>query len=205
MAEMNLTVSELARRTGVAQPVLHRFVSGETYNPNVLSIIPVANFFGVTVTQLLGEELMPAQRVPGSYSVAHSNTHQVPLIDWTILENWRGIDKFNVHKIKYQQVINTEKEVNPSMFALKIADSSMEPRFPEGTIIIVDPCLKMPVKNRSFVIVYRNKQKIATFKQLLSDGENFYLKSYNSDFKPLLMEKNDQLIGVVIEARFDLI
>lgn len=54
MTEMKISSAELARKTGVAQPVVYRLMTGVTENPQILTIKPIANFFGVSIEQLLG-------------------------------------------------------------------------------------------------------------------------------------------------------
>lgn len=46
---------ELARECGVAQPVLHKYLSGKTAEMEMTSYRKIAAFFKVTVSQLLGE------------------------------------------------------------------------------------------------------------------------------------------------------
>lgn len=46
--------AELARKTGIAQPVISRLMTGITSNPQILTIKPIADFFDVTLEQLLG-------------------------------------------------------------------------------------------------------------------------------------------------------
>ncbi len=60
----------------------------------------------------------------------------------------------------------------------------MEPIFPAGAIIVVEPDLEAIPGN--YVIV-RNGGGEATFKQLVKDGEDWYLKPVNPRYpiKPL--------------------
>ena len=51
-----LTVSELSRHTGLVQPVIYRMTTGETDNPKLSSLLPIANYFNVNLSQLIGEE-----------------------------------------------------------------------------------------------------------------------------------------------------
>jgi len=51
---MGIKSAELARKTGVAQPVISRLMTGVTNNPQILTIKPIADFFNVSLDQLLG-------------------------------------------------------------------------------------------------------------------------------------------------------
>ncbi len=54
MSEKGISSAELARKTGVTQPVIYRLMTGETVNPQILTLKPIAHFFGVSLEQLLG-------------------------------------------------------------------------------------------------------------------------------------------------------
>lgn len=54
MARCGIKSAELARKTGIAQPVISRLMAGVTNNPQILTIKPLADFFNVSLEQLLG-------------------------------------------------------------------------------------------------------------------------------------------------------
>ncbi len=54
MTSTGIKSAELARKTGVAQPVISRLMTGVTNNPQILTIKPIADFFAINLEQLLG-------------------------------------------------------------------------------------------------------------------------------------------------------
>ena len=74
--------------------------------------------------------------------------------------------------------------VNRYTFALRVAGDSMEPEFPEGMVLIIEPELD-PEPND--YVVARNGGNETTFKQLVKDGGDWYLKPLNPRYpvKPL--------------------
>ena len=54
MQAQKLSSSELARRTGVAQPIIYRLMNGNTCNPQILTVKPIADYFAISIDQLLG-------------------------------------------------------------------------------------------------------------------------------------------------------
>lgn len=54
MSEKGIKSAELARKTGIGQPVIYRIMTGTTDNPQVLTLKPIADYFGVSLEQLLG-------------------------------------------------------------------------------------------------------------------------------------------------------
>lgn len=197
MAEVRINESELARRTGIGQPVVHRIASGETDNPKVGTLSPIANFFAVSISQLIGDEPLPANRIPGTFNPGIQSWKRLPLLTWSQALEWPHIPEHN----KPTQTISIDQNVNENAYALIVKDNTMEPRFPEGTTLIVDS--ELQPQNRDFAIVYVNNQKLPTFKQVLIDGESIYLKPLNPDFKTILLDKNYKFLGVVIQARMN--
>ena len=78
---------------------------------------------------------------------------------------------------------------------------TMEPRFPEGTVLIIDPDLKP--NSLDFAIVHVEGHPLPNFKQVLIDGEQTILKPLNADFKTLLLDKPHRFLGVMVQSRMD--
>lgn len=197
MGEMRITESELARRTGIGQPVVHRIASGETDNPKVATLSPIANFFAVSISQLIGDEPLPENRLPGTYNPGAHGWTQVPLLAWERVLEWPNLSDHS----KPIQSISTDMNVSKNAYALTVRDTTMEPRFPEGTIIILDPAIQP--EDRDYAVVYVEGHKLPTFKQILIDGNSRYIKPLNPDFKPATLDKNYRFLGVMVQARMD--
>lgn len=96
--------------------------------------------------------------------------------------------------------IDTTVPARAKTFALRVQGDSMEPDFPEGTILIVEP--EMEAHAGSYVIA-QNGDTEATFKQLIRDGGDWYLKPINPRY-PLKPLDGCRIVGVVraAERRF---
>lgn len=197
MGEMGISESELARRTGVGQPVVHRIASGETDNPKAATLSPLANFFAISISQLIGDEPLPKGRIPGTYNPGIHGWKQIPLLGWEQSLEWPNLK----NQPDLTQSISSDLLLSEHAFALKVSDNTMEPRFPEGTLLIIDPEVK--ATNRDFAVVHIEGQKTPTFKQILMDGTVFYLKPLNPDFKPFPLDMPHRFLGVVVQARMD--
>lgn len=197
MKEQNLNESELARRTGIGQPVIHRIASGETDNPKVATLSPIANYFAVSISQLIGDEPLSKDRIPGTYNPNVHCWSKVPLLTWELAVTWPDIPK----QIPLTTRISTDAEVSELAYALVMKDTTMAPRFPEGTILIIDP--QQPAEDKDFVVVHLGGQRQAIFKQLLIDGDQYYLKPLNTDFNTILLDAKPKFLGVMIQARMD--
>lgn len=191
LKKQSLTVTELARQTGLPQPVVYRIVKGEVTNPKVCNLLTIAKFFNLTLDQLMGEAPIHSDE----HKLGTSNTYPrlVPLILWEEIFNWL-------------QAPNSVTSVgsafgNASMsnktYALKVKDSTMLPLCPKDTILIVDPALSP--KDEDFVIAHLPGQKQAFFKQLFFDVDKAYFFSLDPRFEPFILENPSKLpvLGVI--------
>jgi SOS-response transcriptional repressor LexA len=197
MFKQQIRVAELARRTGVPQPTLQRMVTGTVENPHHTSLQPLAEYFQITVEQLKGLEpitwLQP--KTPDAMGWM-----RIPLLSWEQATNWINTSELPTES----EQLFTDAVVGPKAYALKMKDSSMEPLFPRGTLLIIDPD-KLP-KDRSFVVATLKNYPEVIFRQLIIDGPYYYLKPISPDFdrfKMNLLTESDTLVGVLVQARQD--
>lgn len=199
MAELGINESELARRTGIGQPVVHRICSGETDNPKVATLNPIANFFAVSINQLIGTEPLPPDRIPGTFNPDAQGWRQIPLLTWEQVGSWPNLAKKLAGPLS---TISTDIALSQHAYALAVRDTTMEPRFPEGTILLVDPDLTP--NSLDFAIIHTEDQtQSPIFRQILIGGTDIMLKPLNSDFKTSSFEKNHKFLGVMVQSRMD--
>lgn len=190
MAEKKIRVAELARRINLPQPTVHRIATGTCEHPHLSSLVPIANYFSVSVEQLKGHEPIPWL----------DRATKVPLLSWEKALEWPA----NKELIDSEELVLTDAVVGNAGFALKIKDASMDPVFPKNTILIADP-EKQP-RDRSYVIAKLANYPEAIFRQLLIDAGQFYLKPLSPDFdqyKMTHLDNNDKILSVVVQAKRD--
>ena len=117
---------------------------------------------------------------------------RVPIISWVQAGDWAEA----YEPITAEDWIDVTCEVRRSTFALRVVGDSMEPDFKEGSIIVVEP--DMQVEPGHYVII-RNGDE-ATFKQLIKDGTDWYLKPLNERYPIKPLDPNMRIIGVVREV-----
>lgn len=124
---------------------------------------------------------------------------RVPLISLVAAGNWsESVDNFQIGDA--EQWIATTVTVKRHTYALRVEGDSMEPKFPHGAIIIVEP--EDEPRNGSYVIVRQNDSD-ATFKQLVIDGGNTYLKPLNDRYPIMQMRADAVICGVVKQMVMD--
>jgi SOS-response transcriptional repressor LexA len=200
MTEVHISEAELARRAEIPQPTLHRILSGATRSPRGTSLAPLANFFSVTINQLLGVDPLPQDRVPGTYNPRIQGWTPIPIIDWKQAGDWNKF-KVKLRQSAWDEWVSTDLPVSEDAFAIEVRGTSMEPLFNEKTMLIIEP-QREPVDRDFAVAIHKDHQK-AVFKQILYDGDDRYLKSINEVFKTLELDKGYSIVGTLIQARMD--
>lgn len=125
-----------------------------------------------------------------------SNVHvrNIALIEWAEIAVFpQGID------FETKQWTLSDIDLSPFSFALTIDNDAMEPRYPEGTIIIVDT--KQKPKNKDFALIILKEKKTPLFKQLILADGDLYAKSLNPDYKPIRLGKSAEIVGKIVQAK----
>ena len=205
LADEKIRPSELARRTGVPQPTIHRMVTGTCPRPHMASIKPIADYFGLTPEQLKGEEMILGLnmfKLDGLDGWA-----KIPLVAWQQLKTWPkqeyeySVTEQGVTAKKREQMITyTDASVKRKAFAVYVKDNSMSPDFPEATLLIFDPDRGM--KDDSFVLI-RLENGNVLFRQLVVKNGQRYYKVLNPKISqiPQSINYNDEILGVLVQTR----
>ncbi len=203
MSLAQINASELARRTGIAQPIIHRLSTGQNTNPKLATVKPIARYFLVSVSQLIGEEPLPNDQSFLRVSSEHRGWNRVPMISWQDAVNW-PVPLPHYENSNEAIYVSTDAPVSKLAYGLTIKGGAMEPLFPEGTTIVVEP--KRKPANRDFVVVHMQGEAEARLKQVIMDGNDHYLKSLNPDLddvKVARLDNADQFLGVMAQAKVD--
>ena len=156
----------------------------------------------ISISQLLGDEPLPKNRLPGTHNPTYYTSARMPVIEWDWIMNWVETHGENI-KEKLQTWISTEKEVGPNSFALIIPTDSFGLAFRKGSTIIVDPS-QLPIDG-DLILVKNETDKHILLKQFLMDGHEAYMRSVNPEIKSVApLEESYKIIGIVIETRFSL-
>ena len=181
-----------------SQPVIHRIWSGETTNPKVETLRPIAKYFGVSLSALVGDEPLPNKYIPGSYNANITPYQRVPILKWNQVLELPNLPKTSA-EIRIPTLL-TEVNVGQKGYAVTIEDTSMEPYFYKGTRLIVN--YELTPRSGDFVIVQIEGQKQPHFKQLIMDGHQSYLKPFDPGFKAFPLEGDYRFLGVIVQTQW---
>lgn len=187
MERAHLSEHELSRRTQIKQPIINRLLSGENQNPKLNTLKPIADYFLLTVSQLIGEQNIETSW-KGMTNKEHHAWLEIPIINYSL-------DK------KFQQKsIITECNLTKHAFALYVVDESMAPALPLGSIAIVEPEQK-PENNRIVAIKDGNEFIIRSFFIVSNVVCISPLNDKFGSIKPL--SKTQEIVGIVVRTIFN--
>ncbi len=186
----HISEAELARKIKVPRATINRLVSGRTPDPRASTLSSIAEYFSITVDQLLGKQLS----VPDKLNVGPS----IPILKWEEILSWEeNISQRSL--LGNEELITHDPSIEKGKFCLRVISDAMVPQFQENSLLIIDP--NKEATNGDFVIAYRIKNDEVLFRKLLLDGKFRLLKAVNELFPNVELQKNDKIIGVVIQVR----
>jgi SOS-response transcriptional repressor LexA len=189
----HLSVCELARRINLPQPTIHRLLAGKTEDPMLSTLSLISDYFAISIDQLLGTAPLPG--VQKNFSLA---SRPVPVLSWQEALNFQQIVP-NLSKDHEENWLLADAKVSPLAFALK-SKKWMEPRFPNGAILVIDP--EQSPNDGDLVVVSYPSTSECTIRELLLDGPNQSLVSIVNNTVFDKFTKDVLLIGVVVQMRF---
>jgi SOS-response transcriptional repressor LexA len=185
MDHEGINTTELSKKTGVEQSVLHRILTGTTKNPSIKSITPILEYFSIGLDEI--NSIENEKWLKG----------EVPIISWEDATNTPLKSTIKSQK----KFIKTNKKISDVSFALLI-EYDIDSRFPKGTLLIV--CPEVPPKNRSYVIIQEDSSKLASLRHYIVDGNTAYLKPIDTALPTQRYnDKVFRIVGVVVQYIFD--
>ena len=140
-----------------------------------------------TLPGLQGDVAIESNVIPGP--AVHG---KVPLISWVQAGHASEVVDL-LHPGEGFEWIDTTCQIKRHTYALRVRGDSMSPDFPDGSVIIVEP--EFDPLPGDYVIA-KNGDDEATFKQLIKDGADYYLKPLNERY-PIKHLGDYHVIGVV--------
>jgi SOS-response transcriptional repressor LexA len=188
-----MPISDLADAIGMNQGNLSRIENDQQDCKRVVAA-KIAAVLGVRISDLYLE----AEHA-GNTSVPIGLKGTVPLISEVQAGHWREVlDDLQPGE---GERIPTTYRVRTHTYALRVRGDSMEPKFPAGCIIIVEP--EEQAEPGKYVVVRQNADQDATFKQLVADGGRHYLKPLNSRYPIMELARDAVFCGVVKKMEMD--
>ncbi|RZI71655.1 MAG: helix-turn-helix domain-containing protein [Pseudomonas sp.] len=186
---LGLSEREFADAVGVSRGAVQQWEKPGGTAPRRTSQHRVAQVLGISVAELVSGG--------SNTSSGYDMRAEVPLVSQVEAGNYTVVDNFK-RKDDYEMVA-VSIPIKRHTYALRVHGDSMVSEvadsFPEGSIIVVEP--EMDALPGDYVIAV-NEQGETTFKQLIKDGGDLYLKPLNTRY-PIKLLGQARVIGVVRE------
>ncbi len=199
MMARSIKLYELSDKTGVAIGNLSRILNDKEANPTLNTLTPLAEFFGVSLGQLVGNEALSDTGACNLLLENKTKWLKIPLILWgnvrDFLQNKKNLDF-------YKDLILSDIELDEASYALMVEEDDWN-YFTKGTVLVIDPVVEPKV--RDFIVVSKDHKSKPSLKQLLADDEGeMYLKSMNNEIGKIIpLDKSAVIYGVMRQARKD--
>lgn len=192
MAKARVNASELARQTGLPASTIKKIRNNDNPNPTLTTLIPLAQYFSITLSQLIGEETVSEFYLQKLELKSSNIIQRIPLIDWKEANAWPE------NRIGYNKYTALDKKYNENIFALCVNENNWD-KFPKSTILIIDPT--STIEHEDYVVISQEKQEIPTVNQIIYDNGKFLLKPIISGQCIKIFTSQHKFLGVVIEHR----
>jgi len=192
-------VTQVAREAQIPQQTLQRIVAGLSSKPHRKTLNSLANYFSLSVEQLIGQEPLPEdQAIASLRNIERRPICQIPYIDFSDIENYLQTRDNTLIK----NYINTDGDLPEHVFATRMTDSSMYPYISKNAVVLLDP--NTQPQDQHFVLVRLEESGAFVIRQILIEGADQHLKPMSRDLSTLAtrtMKKTDKIIALVIEVR----
>ena len=199
MTNIGLNETQLAQQTGISQSVLNKLLSGKTRNPKIATLLPISQFFNLSINQLMDDAAVA--KTLTEHTEAHPDPREAPILTLPQVLDWLNNPSTKTQLQLPSITIHSNTSIDHRCFAIILEDTTMEPRFPKHTLCIIAP--HDTPHDQDFVIAHVLGTQDVTFKQYLTDGNQRYLKPINQHFQLTPITPQHRILGIMIQARIN--
>lgn len=201
---------DISKTCGISYEAVRQWFAGDTGNIKNENLLAIAAGYDTTVDWLLSGEGEPPFRSTEEPSnvlpVAQpERLYRYPVVSEVQAGAWT--DAVQPYEPGAEDQFElTDYQARGPAFWLRVNGDSMTsltpPSIPEGCFVLVDTGLT--AQPGDLVVAKLDTEEKATFKKLVSDAGQLYLKPLNPAYRVIPIDGNCRLIGVVKEAKMKL-
>lgn len=185
-----ININQLHKHTGIPLSTLKRLRLNKENNPTLASLAPIANYFSVSLDQLIGREALPKKNHKQISGL------RIPLIQWKdVLKTPRDRSY-----LAFSSLLIRDITLNENSYGLIIKDNNTN-NFLVDSLLVIDPSLKG--RNRDFIIVHKKGMSKPVLMQKIIYENKTYLKSLNTESEIIRFSDLYKILGVVIQIRMN--
>lgn len=198
--DLKMTQGDVAKKIGISRVSYTQWELGET-NPNGENLLKVAQVLNCTPDWIVSGTGNPSD-IHSDIDGAMRLKGMIPVISEVQAGVWSEIKEFFLDSDALEWISSTRK-FSKYAFGLQIVGDSMycpgNPKsLSEGEIAIVEP--ETQANHRDVIVARLDTTNKATVKQLVIDGDERILNPLNDRYKPIPIDGNVILVGVVMDV-----
>jgi len=193
LKEHQVSENEIAQSLNIPVMTVRRLVSGETTDPRISTLKMMADYFHVSVDSLIEEN-----KFKPTSTMRKTIPQFIPILDWDIITSLKRMDDLDLKSWKkWHPVILAEQTIlNNHAFCLE-SRPSMQPRFPLGTLFIVDPD-EVP-HDGDIVLVKMKESENVSLREIIIDIPKWQLQPVIAGSETIFYDtKQHQIIGTIV-------
>lgn len=198
--ELGITLDEIGKITGVGKSTVKKWETGLISNMGRDKIANLSKILKVSPAVFINDSIDDYNEAVNLPVMSKPKGVKIPVLGYVRA----GIPISAVEEILDYEEISEEMSRQGKFFALKIKGDSMEPKFSEGDVVIVQQ--QSTVENGDIAVVLVNGDD-ATVKKFYRSDSGIKLISTNPAYDPFFFTPDEvntlpvQIIGKVVELR----
>lgn len=198
--ELGITLDEIGKITGVGKSTVKKWETGLISNMGRDKIANLSKILKVSPAVFINDSIDDYYEAVNLPVMSKPKGVKIPVLGYVRA----GIPISAVEEILDYEEISEEMSRQGKFFALKIKGDSMEPKFSEGDVVIVQQ--QSTVENGDIAVVLVNGDD-ATVKKFYRSDSGIKLISTNPAYDPFFFTPDEvntlpvQIIGKVVELR----
>jgi len=196
MAKCRISAEKLSKETGLPPATIKRIRNNANANPTLNTILPIAEYFSLSLSELIGEQSIPMDKIHKKFLTNNPDSQQIPTISWQDALLWpKNRDKILIAKYIYVEPLPYD-----DLFALEIDDEEKGgDLIPKNATLIIAPNLSP--KHKDMALVSTMKGGIPSLKDISFYDNDIYLVPLFKQFPPIKFDKSYRFLGVALQIR----
>lgn len=203
MKKIDMTQAQLAEKLGKTQGGVGHWLNGRR-QPSIEEIAKIMEVIGLNKITISSKGCILPEDIDDNitYVGPYKKSPKYPVISTVQAGAWtEAIEPYTVDEIS--EWYESDAKVQGKGFWLRVQGDSMTAptgvSIPEGTFVLFDTGRE--AVNGSLIIAKLSDSNEATFKKLIIDGGQCYLKGLNPSWPMRELNGNCKIIGVAIESK----
>lgn len=200
MNDYSLRVSDLSKATNLPETTIRYIIQGLTDNPRLETLVALAEYFRLSIDQLVGLVAENAGKVSGESNNPPSvyqggeQCQPIPVLEWDEIKSWK---QYKVGFEGGREFVMCAGKTDRDYFALRV---KYEGRgvFPRDSLIVIDPEHSYRVDNYVVVSIRKNRP---TIRQVWEEGGILYLNAVGGNVPSEEIQEEHMIFGTVVECR----